>query len=71
MFLFSKLKKIGIEITYVSKDMKEIHWKSEKFLRKPKRILLYDSQKQQVKYFRSHLQGLAFWNLEKFYLMKR
>ena len=32
-----------------------IHGKSERFLRKPKRVLLYDPQKHHLKALRSHL----------------
>ena len=33
--------------------------KLERFLRKPKRVLLYDLQKHHLKVFCSNLQGLA------------
>ena len=33
--------------------------KSKRFLRKPKRIFVYDPRKHHMKVFRSHLQGLA------------
>ena len=35
------------------------HWKSERFLRKPERMLLYNPQNHQPKAFHSHLKSLA------------
>ena len=36
-----------------------LQWMLERFLRKPKRILLQDPQKQHLRAFHGHLQGLA------------
>ena len=47
------------EYTRILNVSDALHRMSEKFLRKPKRLLLYDHQKYHLKALRSHLQGLA------------
>ena len=53
------LNKQSFEYARILNMSDVVHWKSERFVRKPKKVLLYDTRKHHLKAFYSHLQGLV------------